>query len=35
MAALDHPRMFAQNIPLGRNDQSIRIDPQADWPVRK
>jgi len=25
--------MFAQDVTLGRNDQPVRIDPQADWPI--
>ena len=33
VAALDHARMFAQDVALGRNDQPIRIDPKADGPV--
>ena len=30
MAALDHTGMFAQDVPLGRHNQAIWIDPQAD-----
>jgi len=32
---VDNPVVLAQDLPLGRDDQPIRIDPQAHWPVRK
>lgn len=35
VAAFYDPRMFAKDIALGRNDQSLGINPQADGPVRK
>lgn len=35
VAAFYDPRMFAEDIALGRNDQSLGINPQADGPVRK
>ena len=34
VAPLNNPLMLAQNIALGRNDQSLGINPQADGPVR-
>jgi hypothetical protein len=30
MAALDHARMLAQDVALGRDDGPIGIDPEAD-----
>ena len=35
VAAFDDPHMLAQDAPLGRHDQPVGIDPQADRPVRK
>ena len=35
VAAFYDPRMFAEDIALGRNDQPLGIDPQADGPVGK
>ena len=35
VATFNKPRMFAQDIALGCNDQPVGIDPQADGPVRK
>jgi hypothetical protein len=35
MAAFDDPQMFAQDTALGRHDQSVGIDPQADRTVRE
>ncbi|MNU04501.1 hypothetical protein D3C72_2489410 [compost metagenome] len=35
MAAFYDPRVFAEDIALGCNDQSLGINPQADGPVRK
>lgn len=35
VAALDDAAMFAQDVALGRHDQPVRIDPQADRPVRE
>src|SRR3546814_16326338 len=31
----DNSVVLAQDLPLGRDDQPIGIDPQANWPVRK
>src|SRR3546814_17451438 len=33
--AVDNSVVLAQDLPLGRDDQPIGIDPQAHWPVRK
>ena len=33
--ALDDTDMLAQNVALGRHNQSVRTDPQADRPVRE
>src|SRR3546814_8620451 len=33
--AVDNSGVLAQDLPLGRDDQPIGIDPQAHWPVRK
>ncbi|MNL14608.1 hypothetical protein D3C87_1355570 [compost metagenome] len=35
MAAFNDTLMLAEDIALGRNDQSLGINPQADGPVRK
>ena len=35
VAALDDAAMFAQDVALGRHDQPVRMDPQADRPVRE
>jgi len=35
VAALDHPHMLAQDLPLGGDHQPVRIDAQTDGAVRK
>jgi hypothetical protein len=33
MRALDHPRVLADDLPLGRDDEPVGVDPQADRAV--
>ena len=35
VATFNNPRVFAKDTALGRNDQSVWINPQAYGPVRK
>src|SRR5208337_2222816 len=33
MRTLDDPRMFAQDLPFSRNDDPLRVNPNADRPI--
>jgi hypothetical protein len=33
MRALDHPRMLAEDAPLGRHHEPVGVDPQTDGAV--
>ena len=35
MRSINPPFMLAQELPLGRNDKPVRVDTEADGPVRE